>query len=220
MTDLRCTVVTGGEENWFVTYAQALVQQLEHMVDVSLVYSHDDVESCDIVFYLSYYSIVPEEVLSLARNNIVVHESDLPRGRGWSPLTWQVLEGHNQITLSLIEATSRVDSGLIYIQTVLNFEGTELINEMRDQTGLTKVSMCQQFVENYPDIVESGFPQTGSVTNYPRRTASDSRLDPEETIAKQFNLLRIVDNDRYPAFFDLLGRRYELRIDAADTKDA
>ena len=220
MTDLRCTVVTGGEENWFVTYAQALVQQLEHMVDVSLVYSHDEVESCDIVFYLSYYSIVPEEVLSLARNNIVVHESDLPRGRGWSPLTWQVLEGHNRITLSLIEATSRVDSGLIYIQRVLNFDGTELINEMRDQTGLTKVSMCHQFVENYPDIVESGFAQTGSVTNYPRRTASDSRLDPEDTIAKQFNLLRVVDNERYPAFLDFLGRRYELRINAADTEDA
>ena len=84
---------------------------------------------------------------------------------------------------------------------------------------LTKVSMCQQFVENYPDIVQSGFSQTGTVTNYPRRTASDSRLDPEDTIAKQFNLLRVVDNERYPAFFDFLGRRYELRIDAADTKD-
>lgn len=219
MTDLRCTVVTGGEENWFVPYAQDLVHQLGNMADVSLIFSHDDVESCDIVFYLSYYSVVPEEVLSLARNNIVVHESDLPRGRGWSPLTWQILEGQNKITLSLIEATSKVDAGVIYIQEHLNFSGTELINVIRARAGQTKVSMCRQFVENYPEIIQSGIPQAGNATYYPRRTMSDSRLDPDDTIAQQFNLLRVVDNELYPAFFELLGRRYILRIEAADTQD-
>ena len=219
MTDLRCTVVTGGEENWFEPYAKALVQQLGQLADVSLVYSHDEVESCDVVFYLSYYSIVPEEVLSLARNNIVVHESDLPRGRGWSPLTWQVLEGRSQLTLSLFEATSQVDSGMIYIQDILKFDGTELIDELRSKTGRAKVSMCLQFVEQYPDIVQSGSPQTGPATYYPRRTISDSKLDPEDTIAQQFNLLRVVDNERYPAYFEFLGRRYLLRIDAVNTND-
>ena len=48
---------------------------------------------------------------------------------------------------------------------------------------------------------------------------SDSRLDPDDTIAQQFNLLRVVDNERYPAFFELLGRRYILKIEAADTPD-
>tara|TARA_Y100000590_G_scaffold387348_1_gene460801 strand:- start:18568 stop:19281 length:714 start_codon:yes stop_codon:yes gene_type:complete len=219
VTDLTCTVVTDGEENWFVPYAQDLVQQLGHMADVSLVFTHDEVESCDIVFYLSYYSIVPEEVLSLARNNIVVHESDLPRGRGWSPLTWQVLEGRNQITISLFEANPLVDTGVVYVKECLELEGTELIDEIRAQAGQIKVSMCRQFVENYPEIIQSGIPQTGDSTYYPRRTLSDSRLDPEDTISRQFNLLRVVDNKRYPAFFEFLGRRYLLRIEAADTQD-
>jgi methionyl-tRNA formyltransferase len=42
------------------------------------------------------------------------------------------------------------------------------------------------------------------------RTPEDSRLDPNRSIADQFNLLRVADPDRYPAFFDLAGCRYEI----------
>ena len=34
------------------------------------------------------------------KNNIVVHASDLPKGRGFSPMSWQILEGKNKIKLS------------------------------------------------------------------------------------------------------------------------
>jgi methionyl-tRNA formyltransferase len=65
------------------------------------------------------------------------------------------------------------------------------------------------------DTTPSGLPQAGEPTWYARRRAADSRLDPDRTLAQQFDLLRVVDNDRYPAFFDLRGHRYRLRIDDA-----
>lgn len=51
---------------------------------------------------------------------------------------------------------------------------------------------------------------------YRRRTPEDSRLDPELPIAQQFDLLRICDPDRYPAFFELHGHRYRLRLEKID----
>jgi methionyl-tRNA formyltransferase len=38
----------------------------------------------------------------------------------------------------------------------------------------------------------------------------------QKTIAEQFDLLRVVDNLRYPAFFDHRGKRYRLTIKKAD----
>jgi methionyl-tRNA formyltransferase len=49
-----------------------------------------------------------------------------------------------------------------------------------------------------------------------RRTPEHSRLDVHKTIAEQFDLLRVVDNERYPAFFEYRGTRYRLKIDRID----
>jgi len=54
--------------------------------------------------------------------------------------------------------------------------------------------------------------QSGDESFYPRRRPDDSRLDPSRTLAEQFRLLRVVDNDRYPAFFEWRGSMYTLRI--------
>ena len=54
--------------------------------------------------------------------------------------------------------------------------------------------------------------QKGDASYYKRRTAIDSQLDPYKTIADQFNLLRVVDNIRYPAFFNYNDCDYIIEI--------
>ena len=56
-------------------------------------------------------------------------------------------------------------------------------------------------------------PSQGEESAYSRRRPEDSRLDPLQNLEDQFPLLRIVDNEAYPAFFERKGRRYRLRID-------
>ncbi|EOB2070111.1 formyltransferase family protein [Campylobacter coli] len=53
-------------------------------------------------------------------HNIVIHASNLPQGKGWSPFFHQVIEGKNEITFSLFEADDKVDNGDIYLQKTLN----------------------------------------------------------------------------------------------------
>ena len=164
-----------------------------------------------VAFYLSCLKIVPSDVLARNHRNIVVHASALPHGRGFSPVVWQVLEGKNRIPVSMIDAAPEVDSGDIIMQDALELEGHELNDEIRALLGDRIVDMCAAFLAS--PSPPGGEPQAGEPSWYERRRASDSRLDPDKSIAEQFDLLRVVDNDRYPAFFDYRGHRYVLKID-------
>ena len=167
-------------------------------------------------FYLSYEQIVHTNILSQFRHNLVVHESELPRGKGWSPLTWQILEGKNRIPVTLFEAVEKVDSGVIYAQEWMEFEGHELIDELREAQANVTLKLCKRFVENYPQILDEAREQDGEESFYPRRLEAGSELDTMQSIEAQFDLLRVVDNQRYTAFFENLGYRYYLKIEKAE----
>lgn len=92
----------------------------------------------------------------------------------------------------------------------MGFYGHELINEMRESLGMMTVHLCVWFVDQGLPV---GRRQVGEPTIYRRRTPADSELDPHSTIADQFDLLRVVDNDAYPAFFNFRGCTYKLTIE-------
>jgi len=176
------------------------------------VHDKDELLSGDFCFYLGCGQIVPTTILSKFQHNLVVHESDLPKGKGWSPLTWQILEGCHRLPVTLIEAVETVDCGDVYAQEWLNFDGHELVDELRKKQAHATVSLCKRFVYEYPNILKVRRKQVGVESFFPRRRVADSELDPSMSIDSQFNLLRVVDNDRYPAFFEHQGQRYYLNI--------
>ena len=180
---------------------------------VNWVHNINELLDEDIVFYLSCGQLTPKEVLNRHKHNLVVHESGLPKGRGWSPLTWQILEGENEIPLTLFEAQVDVDSGPIYLQSKMHFQGNELVQELREKQAMNTVHLCLEFIRRYPEVTQQARQQQGEPTFYPKRGPKDSWIDPDKTIREQFNLLRVVDNDRYPAWFEMGGQKYVLKIE-------
>ena len=164
------------------------------------------------MFYLSFGEIVDKEHLSLFKNNIVVHESDLPMGKGWSPMTWEILEGARCVPITLFEASIEVDSGSIYLQDIVKLEGNELVEDWRLLQSKSTIKLCRKFVNDYPNILKTKRLQKGDSSHYPRRTFSDSQLNINKTILDQFKLLRVVDNRRYPAWFEIENTKYKLKI--------
>jgi UDP-2,4-diacetamido-2,4,6-trideoxy-beta-L-altropyranose hydrolase len=169
-----------------------------------------------VCFYLGYGRIVSASGLARFANNLVVHESDLPRGRGWSPLIWQVLEGADEVVVSLFEAVAEVDAGPVYLQERIRFRGDELLGELRRLQADVTFRLCRTFVSGYPGVVVRGRPQAGKPTYYRRRTPADGRIDLDQPLRAQFNLLRTCDNDRHPAWFEAAGVRYRLRVERDD----
>ncbi|NEO12173.1 MULTISPECIES: formyltransferase family protein [unclassified Moorena] len=212
---MQCLTITilSDSNSWINNYIPYLVKKLkEKQHVVKWIYQAKEIPQGDLVFCLGCGQILSSEVLKRNSKNLIVHESALPQGKGWSPLTWQILEGNNEIPITLFEAEESVDSGKIYLQSLLKFQGNELVDELRKTQAEKSIEMCLKFVQRYPEIIEIGKEQSGDSTYYPRRKPKDSRLDPERTIKEQFNLLRVVDNERYPAFFELNGEVYILKI--------
>ncbi len=182
--------------------------------EVELVETVAQLSGGDLLFLISCGEIVGPDVRARYRASLVAHASDLPRGRGWSPLVWQIVEGRDEIAVTLLEAADPVDSGAIWHQVHLAFAGHELVDEIHAALFAAELELMDHAVDHLDTIVPR--PQAGPPSHYRRRTPEDSRLDPERSLAGQFNLLRVADPDRYPAFFEYLGHRYEVSIRKVD----
>lgn len=206
---MKIAILTSPNQ-WFVSYAQQLQKHINH---ASLFFEHESIsKNFDIVFILSYHKIIDTHYLSKHKHNIVIHASDLPQGKGWAPMFWQILEGKNEIPFTMFEASEGVDDGKIYMKKVLKLTGFELNTELRQKQALFIQEMCLDFLKNY-DVYKIPYAQEGESTFYSKRSCKDSELDIHKSLYEQFNLLRIVDNEAYPAFFQINGHRYILKIE-------
>jgi len=198
-------------DSWMVPHAKELVKLLETCNhSVKFCGKHEDVTEGDIAVFLSCEKIVSKEIRKRNKYNIVVHASDLPAGKGWSPTTWQVLEGKNKIPITLFEAVERVDAGPVYFKDFFILEGHELMDDIRKKLAKKIIELVIKFIMIYPDV--KAITQTGMESFYQKRTPKDSELDVNKSIKDQFNLLRVVDNERYPAFFYFKNKKYLIKI--------
>ncbi len=181
--------------------------------DIELVQKKSELKGGELLFLISCSEIVSEIERSKYKASLVLHASDLPIGRGWSPHVWELLGGADTITLSLLEAEDKVDSGRIWKKLQIAIPKHSLWDEIDDLLFKAEIDLLDYAVDNL-DLCEPT-PQSANrqPTYYPRRTPKDSRLDVHKTIAEQFDLLRVCNPNRFPAYFEHLGNRYILKIE-------
>lgn len=165
----------------------------------------------DFLFLISCHQIVRKPARDLFRHTLVVHASALPRGRGMSPHIWQILEGTSAITVTLLNADDVVDSGDIWQQIVVPFQGTELYQEINDAIFQAELTLMSWALEHCDHVAPRA--QQGEASLYRKRKPADSAIDPSRSLAESFDLLRVADPERYPAFFEMRGQKYRIRID-------
>jgi len=215
---MKITVLCTDQAHPIVLY---LVEWLDEMSSrghsVSLVFDKSELMGGDVLFLVSCSQIIKNDDLKKYKTSLVLHASDLPQGRGWSPHIWEILNSKNVITVSLIEASDPVDSGQIWLQKTISFQGHELLDEINAQLFAAELYLMTTVIDNFQNITP--IDQKGDAGEWRRkRTPEDSRLDPYKSIADQFNLLRVVDEKRYPAFFEYCGIKYLLKIEKAKSE--
>lgn len=178
---------------------------------VELVTKIAELSGGDLLFLISCSEIIPTRIRERYRTSLVVHASDLPFGRGWSPLIWQILEGRSRIAVSLLEAADPVDSGPVWQKLWLQFDGTELYDELNHALFAAELELMDFAVANI-GIVKPWPQEVEGASWYPRRRPEDSKLDPRRSLAEQFDLLRVSDPNRYPAYFEYRGESYNIVI--------
>ncbi|NQT90518.1 MAG: methionyl-tRNA formyltransferase [Candidatus Omnitrophica bacterium] len=207
---LKVSILVDDAGSWIVPFARGIQERLSRQHDTKLYFKPADVRRSDVLFLLGCTSIVPSKILRRNKHNIAVHESSLPKGRGWSPLSWQALKGEKSIPIVLFEARDKVDSGPIYMKDVVMLDGTELLPAIKQKQGKKTVEMVLRFLKRWPDV--RAIEQKGKATYYRKRRAEDDMLNPRKSLIENFNRLRITDNEKYPAWFKHKGKKFKIKI--------
>ena len=168
------------------------------------------------VFFPHWSWKVPDDVLAAAEC-ICFHMTDVPYGRGGSPLQNLISRGHSETKLSALRMVPELDAGPVYMKRTLTLEGTA--HEIFTRCARTIFDMIEEIVVEQPEPV----PQSGTPVVFPRRRPEDSRLPHGASPRALYDQIRMLDAEGYPrAFLDYGDFRLEFR-DARlkdDTVDA
>lgn len=165
----------------------------------------------DFLFLVSCHEIVRSDVRQKFRHVLVLHASALPECRGMSPHVWQILDGRTELTMSLLNADDPVDSGDVWRQIPFHVAPTATFSEINQALFSAQTNLMTWALENCDRSRPK--PQQGVPTHCRRRSPTDSEIDPLRPLAESFDLIRVADPVRYPAYFSLHGRKFRITID-------
>ena len=175
---MKIQILIDNKDSWILYYIDSLVNKILNLGhNVNLVYSNKKVNKGDILFLLSCNRIFKQ--LDLNKHNIVVHESDLPKGKGFSI---NVANFRMSIPISLFEATSKFDSGEVYFKDSIELNGDELIDEIRNKQFIKTEFLILKFLKNINNL--NVIQNHSKETFYRKRNKSDSALDIEKSIKR------------------------------------
>ena len=208
---MKISIVCSDAAHPIYPWLERWASQHRAMHQIQIVQARRELSGGDILFLISCHDLIQADVRSMYKATLVVHASDLPLGRGWSPHIWQILEKNHLIKVTLLEAEDVLDSGAIWTQANLQLEGHETFDEINARLFDTELELMDFAVHHF-GVVQPRIQDERTPTSYRKRTPADSQLDPALPLAGQFDLLRVADPLRFPAFFELRGHRYFLQI--------
>lgn len=168
----------------------------------------------DVTIIISYYDLIQPRYLLFSKHNLVAHESDLPSGKGHSPLYWQILKSKKNIITTLFECSKNVDAGPYYYKKKFTYPDNLLYHEIKEHQFINSYELVIKFLKYYKKNKKapSSIKQNGKSTFFKKLNKKDSEINIYKSIKSQFNRLRTVDNNNFPAFFIHKKRKFILKI--------
>lgn len=151
------------------------------------------------IFFLHWRWIVPK-IITDEYECVCFHMTDVPFGRGGSPLQNLIVRGYRDTVLTALQMNDGLDAGPVYMKKPFSLEGSA--REIYERVTNLSWDMIPQIISNQP-IPEK---QVGNVTEFKRRVAEDSEIPSLLSLEKIYDYIRMLDADGYPkAFLDVNG---------------
>ena len=151
-----------------------------------------------LVFFPHWSYIIPAEVYDNF-TCIIFHMTDVPFGRGGSPLQNLIVRGIYETKLSAIKCGKELDAGDVYMKRPLSLWGTaeEIYLRAAELTKEMMIELCREDV--------TPVPQTGEPVIFRRRTPEDGDVSKLDSLESVFDYIRMLDAETYPAAFLNVG---------------
>jgi len=162
--------------------------------------------------FIPHWSYLISEEIFQKYECIVFHMTDLPFGRGGSPLQNLISRGIYSTKISALKVDEGIDSGDIYLKENLELKGnaTEIFNRANQIIQKMIISIIQKKIEPSP--------QKGKVTEFKRRKPHESNIEKLETLSKVYDYIRMLDADGYPKAY-LENKFFKFEFNDANFKN-
>ena len=162
------------------------------------------------IFFPHWSYFIPEEIYKNF-NCVIFHMTDLPYGRGGSPLQNLIIRGHRDTMISAIQCVKAFDAGPIYLKKPLSLDGNA-------KDIFTRAShVIEEMILEILNINPQPVAQKGKVVNFTRRKPEDGNLRSAGSLDEVYNYIRMLDVDGYPSAFVCIGD-YKLEFSRASKK--
>lgn len=148
----------------------------------------------DRIFIPHWSYIIPSEIFETFEC-IVFHMTDLPYGRGGSPLQNLIVRGHKETRISAIRVNEGIDTGKVYLKAPLSLLGAA--QEIFLRSAEIIESMILAIIEENPQPIK----QEGKPVNFKRRKPQDGDISGLEELEEVYDFIRMLDCDGYPPAF-------------------
>jgi len=212
---MKITILNSSREHPINNSLKIWIKKHQADHEIKLVRSKKDLSGGDILFLISCSEIISKHDRAKFKKSLLLHASDLPKGRGWSPHIWQILNDVNIIIISLLEVDDELDSGDIWKKIKINIPKSALFDVINELIFKAEMELMDFALENLYNISPSK-QATIQASYWPKRSPKDSEIDIYKSVDEQFNLIRVSDPKRFPAFFYKNGKKFKLKIELFD----
>lgn len=128
-----------------------LVQPKKTSFEYSSFYSKLMNLGIDLLFSNSYSMKIHRDVLNLVRNNAInIHESLLPKNRGFNPTQWAIIKGEKETGVTMHYMSVDIDSGDIIAQKRVIISNEDTWVSVTDKARAAQVRLIRKVV---PEIL-------------------------------------------------------------------
>jgi len=159
------------------------------------------------IFVPHWSHLIPESIWG-QWPTVIFHMTDLPYGRGGSPLQNLIQRGHTSTLLTALRCGAGLDAGDVYLKQPLSLHGSA------EEIFLRSDGLIEQMIERIVREEPMAKSQQGEPVMFSRRTPGQSNLAtcPEGNLSAWYDQIRMLDAEGYPyAFLEMNGMRLEFR---------
>lgn len=212
-------VVIATLKSWNMKNVEMLQQLYNCKININLITEKEQLNISNLkkispkyIFFPHWSWSIPKDIYENF-NCVVFHMTDLPFGRGGSPLQNLIEMGIENTKISALKVEEGIDTGPIYLKKNLNLNGTAEEIFIRASEIIFN-DMITEIIDN--DIIPQK--QEGEVVLFKRRTPEQSEISSELALEQIYDYIRMLDGEGYPKAFIRYGR-YKLSFFRASLKE-
>jgi methionyl-tRNA formyltransferase len=149
--------------------------------------------------FLPHWSHRIEAVIFERYECVIFHMTDLPFGRGGSPLQNLIVRGFRDTKISAIRCVAGLDTGPVYLKRPLSLLGSA------EEIFLRATAVIEDMIAEIVRKRPRPKPQRGTPTMFKRRKPEQGDLAAAKSLDEAFDLIRMLDAEGYPRAFLTAG---------------